>query len=87
MGLHRIVTALRAHIGVIKAMEEAGLYPDYITGTSMGSIIGADPRRLGFSGKLSYYSLIGAITFGTGKDQYLSGIYGFFGVGYYIKSK
>lgn len=30
-----------AHIGVLKAMEEAGLYPDYITGTSMGSIIGA----------------------------------------------
>jgi len=29
-----------AHVGVIKAMEEAGLYPDYITGTSMGSIIG-----------------------------------------------
>lgn len=30
-----------AHIGVIKAMEEVGLYPDYITGTSMGGIIGA----------------------------------------------
>ena len=30
-----------AHIGVLRAMEEAGLYPDYITGTSMGSIIGA----------------------------------------------
>ena len=29
-----------AHIGVIKAMEKAGIYPDYITGTSMGSIIG-----------------------------------------------
>ncbi|MGN6492610.1 MAG: patatin-like phospholipase family protein [Agriterribacter sp.] len=29
-----------AHIGVLKAMEEAGLRPDYITGTSMGSIIG-----------------------------------------------
>ncbi|SHF54314.1 NTE family protein [Mariniphaga anaerophila] len=29
-----------AHIGVLKAMEEAGLTPDYITGTSMGSIIG-----------------------------------------------
>ena len=29
-----------AHIGVLKAMEEAGIYPDYITGTSMGSIIG-----------------------------------------------
>lgn len=29
-----------AHIGVIAAMEKAGIYPDYITGTSMGSIIG-----------------------------------------------
>ncbi len=29
-----------AHIGILKAMEEAGLTPDYITGTSMGSIIG-----------------------------------------------
>jgi NTE family protein len=28
-----------AHIGIIKAMEEAGLRPDYIAGTSMGSII------------------------------------------------
>jgi NTE family protein len=29
-----------AHLGVIKAMEEEGLRPDYITGVSMGSIIG-----------------------------------------------
>jgi NTE family protein len=29
-----------AHIGVLKAMEKAGLTPDYITGTSMGSIMG-----------------------------------------------
>ncbi len=29
-----------AHIGILKAMEEEGLYPDYIAGTSMGSIIG-----------------------------------------------
>ncbi|TFV94672.1 alpha/beta hydrolase [Algoriphagus kandeliae] len=29
-----------AHVGVIKAMEEAGLRPDYIVGTSMGSVIG-----------------------------------------------
>ena len=29
-----------AHVGVLKVMEEAGLRPDYITGTSMGSIIG-----------------------------------------------
>lgn len=30
-----------AHIGFLKAMEEEGVKPDYITGTSMGSIIGA----------------------------------------------
>lgn len=29
-----------AHIGVLKVLEEAGIQPDYITGTSMGSIIG-----------------------------------------------
>ena len=29
-----------AHVGILKAMEEAGLTPDYITGTSMGSIVG-----------------------------------------------
>lgn len=30
-----------AHVGVLKAMEEAGLRPDYIAGTSMGSVVGA----------------------------------------------
>ncbi len=29
-----------AHLGVIKVMEEAGLKPDYISGVSMGSIVG-----------------------------------------------
>jgi len=29
-----------AHVGVIKVLEEAGIQPDYIGGTSMGSIIG-----------------------------------------------
>jgi len=29
-----------AHIGVLKVLEEAGIVPDYITGTSMGAIIG-----------------------------------------------
>ncbi|MEM8906979.1 MAG: patatin-like phospholipase family protein, partial [Bacteroidota bacterium] len=29
-----------AHIGVLKVLEEEGIYPDYISGTSMGSIIG-----------------------------------------------
>src|ERR1700678_2369271 len=29
-----------AHIGILKAIDSAGLKIDYITGTSMGSIIG-----------------------------------------------
>jgi len=29
-----------AHIGVIKVLEEAGIRPDFISGTSMGSIVG-----------------------------------------------
>ena len=30
-----------AHIGFLKALEEEGVYPDYITGTSMGALVGA----------------------------------------------
>ena len=30
-----------AHIGFLMAMEEAGIVPDYIAGTSMGSVVGA----------------------------------------------
>ena len=30
-----------AHIGVLKVLEEVGIEPDYITGTSMGAVIGA----------------------------------------------
>ena len=30
-----------AHIGFIKALEEAGIKPDYICGCSMGSVVGA----------------------------------------------
>jgi len=29
-----------AHIGVLKVLEEEGIYPDFVTGTSMGSIVG-----------------------------------------------
>lgn len=29
-----------AYVGILKAMEEAGIRPDYITGTSIGSIVG-----------------------------------------------
>lgn len=47
--------------------------------------IGAYPRRMGFSGKISYSSIVGPIEVGIGKDQYLKGVHGFFGFGYYIK--
>ena len=30
-----------AHIGFLKALEEVGVRPDYITGTSMGAVVGA----------------------------------------------
>ena len=30
-----------AHIGFLKAMDEAGIKPDYIAGASMGSVVGA----------------------------------------------
>ena len=30
-----------AHIGFLKAMEEEGIKPDFIAGTSMGSVVGA----------------------------------------------
>ncbi len=39
-----------AHIGILKAMDSAGLRPDYITGTSMGSIVGG-LYAIGYSGK------------------------------------
>lgn len=39
-----------AHIGILKAIDSAGLKIDYITGTSMGSIVGA-LYAIGYSGK------------------------------------
>ena len=42
-----------AHVGVLKVMEEAGLRPDYITGVSMGSIVGA-MYSLGYSADSLY---------------------------------
>ena len=38
-----------AHIGIIRAMEKAGLTPDYVTGASMGSIVGG-LYAMGYSG-------------------------------------
>ena len=37
-----------AHVGFLRVMEEAGIHPDYIAGTSMGSIVGA-LYAIGFS--------------------------------------
>jgi NTE family protein len=37
-----------AHIGFIKALEDNGIKPDYIAGTSMGSVVGGF-YALGFS--------------------------------------
>src|ERR1044072_5626943 len=38
-----------AHIGILQALDSAGLKVDYITGTSMGSIIGS-LYAMGYSG-------------------------------------
>ena len=38
-----------AHIGILEALDSAGLKADYITGTSMGSIVGA-LYAMGYSG-------------------------------------
>ena len=51
-----------AHIGVLRAMEEAGLTPDYITGTSMGSIIGG-LYAMGYSAD-ELDSLVGTVDWG-----------------------
>ena len=50
-----------AHLGVIKVMEEAGLRPDYITGVSMGSIIGG-LYSLGYNSD-SLHKLLNKINF------------------------
>ena len=47
------------HLGVIKVMEEAGLRPDYITGVSMGSIIGG-MYAIGYSSD-SLYKILKSI--------------------------
>ena len=39
-----------AHIGILKALDSAGVRVDYVTGTSMGSIIGS-LYAVGYSGK------------------------------------
>src|SRR6187399_3583182 len=38
-----------AHIGILKAIDSAGLKIDYITGTSMGAVIGS-LYAIGYSG-------------------------------------
>ena len=49
-----------SHIGVIKALEENGIPIDYISGTSIGSIVGGEgvlyPSLFGLSYSLDDYS-------------------------------
>ena len=44
-----------AHAGVIKAMEELRITPDYISGTSAGAIVGALYACEGHSGKSVFH--------------------------------
>ena len=46
-----------AHVGVIKVMEESGLRPDFITGVSMGSIVGG-MYSLGYTADSLYKILL-----------------------------
>ena len=52
-----------AHVGVLKVLEEVGLQPDYITGTSMGSIMGG-LYAIGFSAE-DLSTLIEEVDWGT----------------------
>ena len=56
-----------AHVGILQAIDSAGLKIDYITGTSMGSIIGA-MYAIGYSG-----NQIDSISKGLNWNELLSG--------------
>jgi len=69
-----------AHIGVLKALDDAGITPDVITGTSMGAVIGAfyaagysgaeiEDIALGFDTR----SLVGLADIAIGKSGMLNG--------------
>ena len=45
-----------AHIGVVKVLEQKGLVPDVIAGTSMGSIVGAIYAKDLDAGQLEHYA-------------------------------
>ncbi len=60
-----------AHVGVLKVMEEAGLRPDYITGVSMGSIVGG-MYAIGYSAD-SLHKILKQINWDLGFHQDHSG--------------
>lgn len=41
-------------------------------------------RRFGFMASASYQTIIGPLTLGAAKDQYLDGFVGFFNIGFYL---
>jgi len=70
-----------AHIGILKAIDKAGLKIDYITGTSMGSIIGA-MYAAGYSGE-EIEKISGQLDW----DKLLSGKPSFYDVNLYEKEE
>ena len=70
-----------AHIGILKAIDKAGLKVDYITGTSMGSIIGA-MYAAGYSGE-QIEEIAGNLDW----DKLLSGKPTFYDVNIYEKAE
>ncbi|MBS2098779.1 patatin-like phospholipase family protein [Carboxylicivirga linearis] len=70
-----------AHIGILKAIDKAGLKIDYITGTSMGSIIGA-MYAAGYSGE-KIEEIAGQLDW----DKLLSGKPSFYDVNLYEKQE
>ena len=65
-----------AHLGVLKALEEAGVFPQYISGTSAGSIVGAlyaagySPEEM--KSLLKETGYMRAISFGWGRQGILN---------------
>ena len=50
-----------AHIGVLRALNEAGIYPDIVAGTSIGAVVGGFiANALGFTGITGFdlYSIL-----------------------------
>ena len=65
-----------AHLGVLKALEESGVFPQYISGTSAGSIVGAiyaagySPEQI--RALMKETTFLRSLSFGWGKQGILN---------------